>query len=548
LKGAPPELTIRSSFFAEKRLALSLGQITIGRSETSDIFLPDESLSRRHAEIREQLGVYHLVDLGSMNGTYVNGNRVMSEQRLHDGDVIQVGESTIAFSDARAPRPSGEDLAKFGARSFSLGELAARSTRRAMDVVDLQSENRVLGIVSRAAAALLVHRPLPDLFERIHDLLFEAIPAGRGAIMLLEGDPPQPRMMAARSREGEPITDVSSAIARRVVDERVALLLPDVTDDAGLVERQSIRSLGIRSAMCVPLWCTSASEEPHKVIGLVYLDTRERSKFDEGDLELLTVLANIAAAKIETTRLIEDSVARRRLEDEMRVAAEIQGRLLPRTAPRIQGYDLVGFTRPCHTVGGDYYDFAVDEGKVLIALGDVSGKGTGAAMLMIALRAAVRAHWAEPDLGLAMARVNHTFLGSVPDDKYATLFVGRLDPRTGRLTYVNAGHDRPLLVRPSGRIDTLGEGGTVVGMFEDPTWTEGVAEVGPGDTLLIFSDGVSDTWPTEEAVARRLGQITMAEGACAASRLEAAILQDVEAEGGSRPADDRTLMVLKRLA
>ena len=113
-------------------------------------------------------------------------------------------------------------------------------------------------------------------------------------------------------------------------------------------------------------------------------------------------------------RLLEESLEKRRMEEDMRIAAEIQTSLLPREAPQVPGWDLVGCNLPCRTVGGDYYDFAVEAGRLRIALGDVSGKGTGAALLMTVLRAAVRANWAEPSLSDAMARINRSICQNVP--------------------------------------------------------------------------------------------------------------------------------------
>ena len=133
------------------------------------------------------------------------------------------------------------------------------------------------------------------------------------------------------------------------------------------------------------------------MIGLVYLDSLIGSRsFDDEDQTIVTLLANLAAARIENARLLEESLEKRRIEDDMRVAAEIQRGLLPSSAPEVPGYGLCGVNFPCRTVGGDYYDFELDNGQLLFALGDVSGKGTGAALLMTMLRASVRATGRSP--------------------------------------------------------------------------------------------------------------------------------------------------------
>jgi sigma-B regulation protein RsbU (phosphoserine phosphatase) len=201
-------------------------------------------------------------------------------------------------------------------------------------------------------------------------------------------------------------------------------------------------------------------------------------------------------------------------------------------------------------VGGDYFDFATDEGRVLIALGDVSGKGTGAALLMTVLRAAVRAHWTEDTLGEAVSHINRTVCQNVPSNKFVTFFVARLDPGSGEITYVNAGHNPPLLIRAAGDIDLLHEGGMVLGLFENVTYEAGRVELRPGDTLLAYSDGVSETWSPdgEEYGEERLSAFAREHRGCDAAELQAAILGDLEGfEAGAAPTDDRTLVVLQRL-
>jgi phosphoserine phosphatase RsbU/P len=212
----------------------------------------------------------------------------------------------------------------------------------------------------------------------------------------------------------------------------------------------------------------------------------------------------------------------------------------------VPGFDVSASTRPCRTVGGDYYDLCLDGERLHLALGDVSGKGLGAAMLMIALRAAVRTHWTEGRLAEITGRINGTFHQSVPDDKYATFFIGRLEARTGRLTYVNAGHNRPLLVRADGTCETLATGGTVLGAFETAVYDEDVTILKPGDTLLVFSDGVSESWPDPDEADRALCGLVREGRNVDAATVQRNIFAAVDRLASPRPLDDRTLLVLKR--
>jgi serine phosphatase RsbU (regulator of sigma subunit)/pSer/pThr/pTyr-binding forkhead associated (FHA) protein len=544
-----PEIGIQTADGAQQRYPLAKVRVTIGRSRESDIFLPDQWLSRHHAEIRQRPDGHYLLDLGSKNGTLLNGGRIESELRLRDGDIITLGEHALTFSTEEAEE-SDDDVDPIGTRIFPAREISDVATKPALDATELARQNRILGILMRATSALLIHRPLPELFELVLNLIFEAVPAERAAILLLEGVPPQPVIKASRSRQGAGIPKLSRSIAKRVLQDRVSLLLPNVLEDASFSTQDSILSTGIRSAVCVPLWFTSSSGRSDEVIGLVYLDTLSAAhSFSEEDVSLLTALANVAAAKIENVRLLEESLEGRRLEEDMQRAAEIQRGLLPGKAPIVEGYGLVGSNRPSRTVGGDYYDFSAQGGQVLLALGDVSGKGTGAALLMTVLRAAVRDHWGEGTIVEAIARINRTVCQNVTEGKYVTFFLARLDPRSGRVSYVNAGHNAPLLVRADGSIETLEEGGMVLGMFESVPYADGVVELRRGDCLVIYSDGVSEAFNQAE---EEFGMDRLCAAAVGARHLDAGPLQDEilrqleRFTAGARVSDDRTLIVLKR--
>jgi serine phosphatase RsbU (regulator of sigma subunit) len=301
--------------------------------------------------------------------------------------------------------------------------------------------------------------------------------------------------------------------------------------------------------VCAPLWLAEQGLKD-EVIGLVYLDSLVGAhSFTEEDLAIVTHLAFVAAAKIETARLLEERMEKRRLEQDMQVAAEIQRSLLPSAPPAVEGYDICGINLPCRTVGGDYYDYCVDEGRLLLALGDVSGKGTGAALLMTVLRAAVRGAWGDGTPADAVQTINHTVVQNVPANKYITFFMGRLDPETGVLRYVNAGHNPPLLVRSDGSVESLHEGGMVLGLMEGVPYAEGEVALGQGDTLVVYSDGVTETWDAaeEEFGEGRLTDVIVRERTGGAAALQQAILSELESfSGGAKGTDDRTLIIIQR--
>jgi serine phosphatase RsbU (regulator of sigma subunit) len=546
---ARAELTLHCSDGSRERFPLQKDKTVIGRSRECDIVLPDQWLSRRQAQIKRERDGFYLTDLGSRNGTVLNGTKIQQPSLLHPGDTITLGMYVLSFS-WEEPYESGEYESVGGISELPLQGFSDIDTKPAIDPEELARQSRVLGVLTRAASALLVHRPLGELFDLLLELLLSAVRAERGAIMMLEGQPPQPHVRGSRSVEGQPITSVSRGIVQRVLRERVSLLIPNVMEDPTLRSRDSVMSAGIRSAVCAPLWLAGEAGGRDEVIGLVYLDTTKTVRsFNEEDVRILTALANLAAAKIQTTYLMEANLEKRRLEDEMRRAAEIQSGLLPASPPSVAGYQLAAASRPCRAVGGDYFDFRTDGGRLTLALGDVAGKGTGAALLMGILRAAVRAHWREPSLIEAITRINGTICQNVPENRYMTFFLAQLDPGSGQLAYVNAGHNPPLLVRATGVVERLEEGGLVIGMFDQVPYAEGTVTLQHGDVLLVYSDGVTETWNAagDEFGEQRLADVVTRHPGKDAAALEVEILRALEQHAaGAKATDDRTLIVLRR--
>jgi serine phosphatase RsbU (regulator of sigma subunit) len=541
-----PEIVIESSDGSRQRFRMAKDRVTIGRARDSDIFLPDQWLSRHHAEIQNREGAFFLLDLGSKNGTLLNGERVRQQRRLQNGDVIALGEHHLTFS---AEGAGEDDFQLEGTRVFSARDLSEIKTGPATDAEGQRLQSRLLLVLDRTARDLLTHCALPELFDKVLDLLFEAVPAQRAAILMLEGRPAQPVIKASRSRQGQQLASVPRSIARKVIDEMTSVLIPNILEDAAFRSQDSILRTGIRSALCAPLWFTDegAADE---VIGLVYLDSMVGShSFSEEDLAIVTHLAYVAGVKIENARLMEERLEKRRLEADMQVAAEIQRSLLPDAPPDVPGYDVIGINLSCRTVGGDYYDYMMDDGRMLFALGDVSGKGTGAALLMTVLRAAVRGFWTEGSPADAVERINRTVVQNIPPNKYITFFLGQLDPGTGQVRYVNAGHNPPLLVRADGQVETLCDGGMVLGLLEGVPYEEGEALLDPGDVLVVYSDGVTETWDAgdEEFGEGRLADLLVQGRGMDAASIQARILSGLDAfSGGAKGTDDRTLIVIKR--
>jgi phosphoserine phosphatase RsbU/P len=450
---------------------------------------------------------------------------------------------------ARAPESAAPRLVTgISFRAFPAREISERVTRPDGALAAVNRQYRILETLRHAANQLVVHRPLPELFEELLDLLFAAVPAERGAVLLREGTSSNVVLRAQRSRGGAPPLSVSRTVARRVLEERVTLALGDVARDPAFSNSESLALGRVRSALCAPLWF--AHEDGEQVVGVVYLDTTgDAFAFDEDDVGLVTVIANIAATKIHTAQLLAEQFQKRRLEHEMRLAAEVQARLLPEGAPQLDGWGLGVVSRPCHAVGGDYFDWELSSDGLRITVADVAGKGASAALLMAAVRALVRAHWAESDLAAAALRIDRSVRDSVPDGRYATAFLGRLDPTTGCLIYVNAGHPAPLLVRSKGSVEPLQVGGLPFGLTEGRPYQSGLVRVERGDTLLVFSDGVTEACDVAGAEfgAERLVALARHGSELDAGAMARRIGVELDAyPDGAGTVDDRTLLVLRR--
>jgi serine phosphatase RsbU (regulator of sigma subunit) len=450
------------------------------------------------------------------------------------------------------PTAAAPDRPRTGAlrvREFSARDLSERVTRGDEAMAALSRQYRTLDTLRQAANQLVVHRPLPELFELLLDLLFAAVPAQRGAILLRE-KPDRLELKAARSRSGAPFVAVSRAIASRVLDQGRALLIMDALRDPAFNGADSIINGGVRSALCAPLWFGSGDRE--EVVGLVYLDSSAFvHAFDEEDLGLVTAIAGVAAVKIHTEHLLQESRDNRRLQEEVRLAAKLQAGLLPQGTPALRGWSLGAVSRPCHAMGGDYYDWELDADGLRLAVADVSGKGAAAALLMAAVRALVRSRWQDADLARAAGLTSRAVFDNVPASRYATAVLARLDPVRGRLRYVNAGHQPPLLVRADGTVHLLATGGFPLGLMETSSYTADEVVLGPGDTLLVFSDGVSEARDRAgvELGPERLADLVRAGRGLDAPALAATLERALDEHSEHAPIeDDRTLLVLKRSA
>jgi serine phosphatase RsbU (regulator of sigma subunit) len=340
---------------------------------------------------------------------------------------------------------------------------------------------------------------------------------------------------------------VSRAILSEVIENGKSVLTSDAQQDPRFAS-QTIILQGIRSVLAVPM-CV---DERH-VFGIIYADSpTSQSTFTSDHLNILTTLASVASIRVENASLVDERINRERMERELELATEIQQRFQPEGPPTIAGYDFQGISFSCYEIGGDYYDFIPrHDGRMLVALGDVSGKGTSASLLMSSLHAAIHAQVAaKTPLNELVTAVNVYLANNTPSNRFITLFVAELDPATGDLTFINAGHNSPLIGRADGTIELVESGGLPLGLMDFAEYDVGHANLNPGDVLFIYSDGVSEAnnLNEDEFGMERLKQVISANVGRSASgirdRVESALS---DFTGTAAPNDDITLVIVKRV-
>ncbi|MGD1093710.1 MAG: SpoIIE family protein phosphatase [Bryobacteraceae bacterium] len=549
LQTTPRELVIRNIDGKTVTLALDRDRIGLGRSSVNELCYPDDAgLSRQHLALTRVDGQWFAEDLKSKNGTLLNGVRLEKPMPFRMGDRISAGHLTIEFAGAEADVARTVVFVEHG-ESFSTSSTTVVASLDAVLGPQVDDMNKTyvmqgspqMRALIRAGRELAGHRPLEELFPLIMDLSVEAVCAGRGVLMTLEGEELQ-----VRAHRGDGFK-ISNTVRDRVLKEKASLLVRDAQLDQALREQMSIVEQKVRSMIAVPL------QTNDRVIGLIYVDSPHLIReFSREDLNLLTVMANVAAIRIEHARLNEIEEAERAMAKDMQQAALIQNGLLPSRPPVVAGLDIAGKTTPCRTVGGDYFDFLTfPDGRVGMLVGDVAGKGMPAALLMSSLQARVQVLFEEPDdLARKIGRLNKAICAKCPDNRFITFFMAIADPSSGELVFTNAGHNPPLVVRAAGGFETLKGGGVILGILPMATYQESRVQLEPGDILVLFSDGVTEAVnPQDEDFGddRLANLVKSLSDRPAAEIVEAIDSAVTEFTQGAPAADDITVVVVRRV-
>lgn len=508
-----------------RAVAVPSGPFTIGRSSDTQLQLNDAHVSRRHAELVQDGATWHIRDLGSRAGTFVNDVRVETAA-LKPGDRIRIGDTELRIDGAESS-------------ALTSGHF------------DFRQVNALLA----GLRALGSGQVLDEVLAIVLDSTLELTGAERGFILLAEPGGALVQRLA-RARGGITLTSAqtSKQIPEEVFQTGRDRIVSDLLDEAHASRHGGTLALGIRHVLCTPLkvgqfGAEHGGADPNEGrIGVLYLDSREKGYLQAAGV--LHALAAEAAVVIENARLYQEAVQAERAAQELRIASEIQRALLPPDRHADTLYELAASTTPCRSVGGDLYDYVPrPDGSLSFTVADVAGKGTSAALLTAVVQGMLASESDAVDAPSAVIdRLNRALCRRAVASRFVTIFYAQLGA-DHQLRYCNGGHNAPFLVRAND-ILRLETGGTPVGLFDFSSFETGDVKMDAGDLLVVFSDGVTEAVNAEgdEFGDDRLEACLASVRGRSAQEALAAVEQAVAAFAGTEPPrDDMTVMVLRAL-
>ena len=549
-----------SNILAVNTFPLQGTVIRIGRTVGNDIPLDHHGISREHAVITRDETGYYLTDLDSRNGSYINGRTLGEKTKLTNGDLLRFCDLELIFYEQEPPSESAfrKQQNKAQVSRVTLSDIEPTEGYSVKAKITLSDKRPV--ITSANAAVKLqamidigrnlgadVDQVLPQLVENLLKIFLQADCA---YILLVDDQTHRLELKAFlhRNPNNQESFHISRSILERVARAKAAILSDDVAHDSRFEPTDSIISYNICSIMAVPIMDYDQAE----VLGVIQVDARSRGqKFTHEDLDLLVSLAYQVAVCYQNAKLHEIAITEKIMEQEMNIAHTVQLGLLPQSSPVITHYEFFDFYQPARFLGGDYYDYiALADGRLVFALGDVSGKGVAASLLMAKLSAEVRGSLIiESTFGAVMKRLNQIFCNPRWDNRFITFFFGVLDPSTHEICFHNAGHVPPILVLPDGSCEMLGENnsGLPLGVMEDTEYPESRFTIQKGQKLVVLSDGLTDAMNAQGQYFSMNGILKYISGSRVDSVNEFGkrLLSAVHSFSGRTPqTDDQSLVVV----
>jgi phosphoserine phosphatase RsbU/P len=548
----PARLKIVNRFGVMRSLPLGDPVFTIGRKAENSLQLLSDSVSRQHAEIVYENDAYYLVDIGSKRGTFVNGQQVV-RYALQHLDVIRIGgdeEQQITFLDDSVERAS--------AIFDSSPRLAL--TQQAERVTSANEELKKLARFIEVNQAFKFSLTPDDVLCLIVDAAIEITQAERGFLML-RNDAGDLEFKVARDDNRRWLQGADFAMSRSVVEEAFkqsrSVIINDSNTSERAIPRESVRSLDLRSIACIPLRRFQMTENmdatsilKRESIGVLYVDSHIiGGTITETSIRLLESLAFEATKSLESVRLMHEEREKKQIEQELGVARQVQVALSP-TAFKVPDYfEIAAHNIPSRYVGGDFYDFiSLRDNRSAFALGDVSGKGVAAALLAALAQGALQSQFTgNMPLAEVVSSLNKVLVQRSDSNRFITLFCATLDP-DGHFTYINAGHNLPVLARANGVIETLTTKSLLLGAFDFVEYKPRQTRLAPGDVVVMYTDGVTEAVDADNQMFGddRLENLVKDSVDLSAEEIKVRILDEVLSFTAGLPqGDDITLIVLK---
>ncbi len=538
-------LEVLSPDGARRFVRVAQSPFLIGRgAETGNhLQLSDRRISRECAALVYEAGTFYLEDRGQRRGLFVNDEKVES-RKLADGDRIGFGVED-----------SYEIVFRSSASTESIPNLLTR-IENITSSGPVSGGLRKLNLLLEATALLHSQLPLDSVLSTMLDHAISVTDADRGILLEPDGSGAL-RVRLARRSGGqrlppESITPSQTAL-RQGVEQKTSIITEDLAQaDIDLQAAQSIIAQRLRAVVVIPLYAMATSGGPPasrgQLLGVLYLDSRRPAAFSRLERQILDALSVEAASVLDNARLVERERERQRLEQELTIARDIQQALLPHRLQDFPHVHVSGMNQPCLTVGGDYFDvFPVDADHTAFLIADVSGKGLGAALLTTMLQGALSGMSLGADPARVFTHINRFLCEHSEVGRYATVFFGILDLR-GRLEYINAGHPSPFLLRGGTAEAPFSPSSFPVGLIPEAEYTSSVHQLEPDDTLVLFSDGVTEAMDPEEKdfSVPRLQQVLRGKHTASLEEIQKAVLAAVEDfTRGARQADDLTLLLVR---
>ncbi|MFZ0305030.1 MAG: SpoIIE family protein phosphatase [Terracidiphilus sp.] len=463
-----------------------------GRENGNHLSFDDMSISRQCAAISAGDSGYLIQDRGQREGIFVNGEPAKS-RLLADGDRIRLGTDDGCQLIFHLP---SEAIAQEEAETKLRNILGSMGN-------DSADELNGLRLLLEATSLMNSQLPLESVLASMLDHAIVITQADRG--MLLEPDASGVlQVKIARGRDGESLPPENMNPSRSVLGRAIELESAVINEDLHLADMNLKSAMSVvvqflRSSVVIPLYGTprrqvhpSTKTPGRQLLGAVYLDSKRTSTFSALDRQILDALGAQAGSILENARLIEHERERQRLEQELSIAREIQQALVPQGLQDYPHFSIKGIYRPCDEVGGDYFDvFPLPDGRIALLISDVAGKGLGAALLTTMLQGALSGMTLGVDPVMVFNHLNQFLCNRAAVGRCVTMFLGLLAP-DGALEFVRAGHPTPLLLRRGEVSELYSTGSLPIGLVESETFPSSRIQLEPGDTLLLYTDGVTE--------------------------------------------------------